>query len=156
MAEKSTIQKDLGVSIRNRIRLDTTILAFNPTVTAQNWIFFGRPKDLAKKLTTPKIVLEPIDELREPYTVDKKKDILIPYLIHAWLDKADSNALASYEIGDRLKKIVEDLDDDPDSQGIWEAEVASFSVVPEPEQDREIDHTIVRAEIVWRENLDVS
>ena len=153
MASKDTIQKDLGVSIRDRIRLDVVILAFNSGVEAKEWIFFGRPQDLNKKLVTPKIIVEPIDEIRDPYSIDKKQDLLIPYLFHVWMNKADSDALGAYEMADRLKKIGSDLDDDPDNQGIWEAEVTSFSITPENDDTKEIDHLVVRVQVVWRENL---
>jgi len=144
----------LGKSIRDIIRVDATILTFNAGVDAKEWIFFGRPQDLDKKIDTPKIMIEPVDQIREPYSVDKKQDILIPYLFHAWLDKADTDALGAYELADRLAKIGEDLDDDPDSQGIWQADVVSSNVTPEQEDNKEIDHIIVRIQVIWRENLE--
>ena len=154
MAEKNTINIDLGTSIRDIVRVDSVILAFNTGVDAKEWIFMGRPQDLERELNSPHIIIEPVDQARESYSVDKKQDVLIPFLFHAWLPKEGQDALAAYEIADRLAKIGNDLDDDPDDQGIWEAEVVSSSIVPENQDKKEIDHIIVRVQIVWRENIE--
>jgi len=152
MASKDTIQADLAEYLRDKLRTDTTILAFNPTVDAKNWIFIGRPKSKQLNFSVPRIILEPIDEAREEWTVNGKKDILIPYLYHAWVDQAVASTLLSYQIGDRIKKIVEDLEDDPDEEGIFHSEVISFSNDPEPTDNKVLIHVTVRQQLVWREN----
>ena len=152
MADIDTIQKDLGIYLRDKLRADATLIAFNSTITPQNWIFFGRPKDLAKKFPVPRIIVEPIDEVEEDWNIKEEKDLLIPYNTHIWIDQAIADALDSYEMGDRVKKIMRSLDDDPDNEGIYKSQVIGFSDDPEPTDERVLIHIVVRHQIMWRQN----
>lgn len=149
MVTKDKLKKELGISIRNKIRIDTTILAFNSDVTAQNWIFLGRPKDKEKKFPVPRIIVESIDQSREDYSASGKKEINLAYLFHAWLDQDTEDAFVPYEIEDRLAKIGEELENL--DNGIKNSEVISSSSDPEPEDNRTLIHTVVRIAVVWRE-----
>ena len=152
MTDLDTIQKDLGIYIRDKLRADTTLLAFNSSVDAENWIFFGRPKDLADKFPVPRIIIEPIDEAEEDWNLEEEKDILIPYNTHIWIDQAIADAYDSYEMGDIVEKIMRSLDDDPDSEGIYKSEVIGFSSDPEPTDERVLIHVVVRHQMIWRQN----
>lgn len=151
MAEKSTIITDLGTFIRDKIRLDATILAKNPTVTGQNWIFFERPNDMFDtKFPVPRIVVEIVDENREDWNTAGEKDITIPFIIHGWVDLRVAQPYDAANIADQLGVIVEALEDqDPK---IHDIDVASVTIDPEAEDTRVLKHITVRAFIVWRES----
>ena len=152
MAKIDTIQKDLGVYLRNKLRADAILIAFNSGVLPKNWIFFGRPKSMADKFPVPRIIVEPIDEIEEDWNVEEEKDLLIPYNHHIWIDQAEADSFDSYEMGDRVKKIMRSLDDDSDNEGIYKSQVIGFSSEPEPTDGRVLIHVVVRHQILWRQN----
>jgi len=143
---KNTIQEQLGILVRNALRLDATVLAFNSTVTAQNWIFLGRPKDHQKTFPVPRIVVEPIDEVRENVTVDNQKQIFVPYIVNAWLDM--DAQLDSFKLGDAMGAAVQTIDG---TNNIHEIEVIGFSNTSEPTDNRVLNHIVSRVQVDWRE-----
>jgi len=149
MVTKDKLKKELGISIRDDIRTDSVILAFNSEEDAENWIFLGRPKDKDKKFPVPRIIVESIDQSREDYSAGGKKEINLSYLFHAWLDQDIASAYDPYEVEDRLAKIGEELEDL--DNGIKNSEVVSSSSDPEVEDNRTLIHTVVRVAVVWRE-----
>ena len=146
---KDTLKKSLGIALRDKIRTDATILAFNSEVDAENWIFLGRPKDKEKKFPVPRIIVESIDQSREDYSTSGKKEINLDYLFHTWLDQDIETAFKPFDIEDRLAKIGEELEDN--ISGVKNSEVISSSSDPEPEDNRTLIHTVVRVNILWRE-----
>jgi len=145
---KATIQKELGTYIRDKLRLDDAILAFNSTVAAKNWIFLGRPKDMEKTFDVPRIIIEEIDEIREPYSLDELDDVFIPYTIHAWLDQAVAGSYDKYELSVAIKNLAEGLEG---SENIYKSEIGGCSKIPEPYEHKVLIHIIVQVNIIWRE-----
>lgn len=150
MADKATIQYDLGIFIRDQIRGDTgddNILSFNSDVDAKNWIFFGRPRDMEKTFDIPRIVVEPVDEIREGYSLDNLKEIYIPFTIHVWLDQ-EADSFDIYKIADRIKVLIESWED---SEGIYTSEVGGCPILQEVYENKVLLHAAVKNDITWRE-----
>lgn len=151
MVDKATIQYDLGIFIRDQIREDTgdnNILSFNSSVDPENWIFFGRPRDMEKTLDVPRIIVEPVDEIREGYSLDNLKEIYIPYTIHIWLDQGVAESYDIYKIADRIKVLIEGWED---SEGIYISEVGGCPILQENHESKVLLHAAVKNDITWRE-----
>lgn len=149
-ADIDTLEYDLGTYVRDQMRLDTTILAFNSNVIAQNWIFFTRPDDMGDKVfKTPRIVIEPLDELREGYTINDLKKIFVPMVAHAWLDIDKVTALTHIQLGDAIKKFLPGLEG---NEGIYHMDIIGFNAVPDDVETTTLQHVTVRFQIEWRED----
>ena len=149
MAELSTILKDLGLVLRNVIRADATILAFNASVSAQNWIFWRRPQDHHKGFPVPRIVVESNDQFREGWNVAGNKDVSVPFVVHAWFDQSSVGAYVPDQCADRLCVVLEAL---KGTNGFFKLDIQGCSVDPDPPEDgRVLIHVAVRCGVVWRE-----
>lgn len=149
MASIDTLQENLGEYVRDQMRLDTTILTYS-TDSPKNWIFFTRPRDMGDKVfRTPRIVIEPVDEIREGYTSDDLKKIFVPFVVHAWLDIDKVTALKHIQLGDAIKKFLPGLEG---NEGIYHMDIIGFNAVPDSFETTTLQHVTVTYQIEWREN----
>ena len=148
MVTKAALKRELGEFIRDKFRNSADILAFNPAVTAQNWIFLGRPKDKEKKFPVPRIIVESIDQFREDATADGKKKITLNYLIHGWLDQDVADSFDPIDLEDAMAVVVEAYEGEGN---IRNSDVTSGSTDPEAEDNRTLMHSVIRNTIIWQE-----
>lgn len=144
----SSFTKDLGITIRDALRADVTILAFNSTITAQNWIFLGRPKDFTDKFKVPRMIVEMIDRDQVEQTQADDKKISAPCIVHAWIDIASASALEEFDYIDSISRVCSALQN---SDGITNSDIVAAGDINEPEETRTLKHITVRVNIQWRE-----